>query len=141
MGRLTRIEYFMKMAEIVKERGTCGKLKVGCVLTTEDNRVVSVGYNSAPSGSPHCEDVGCLLSEEHNANHCIRTIHSEAGAVANLPKRYKTLICYVTHNPCINCYKILIAANVKKIYYKLDYISRDRDLFVKTLKDIKIEKV
>ena len=138
--RKGRVEYFMQIAEVVKNRGTCNRLNVGCVLTSEDNRIVSVGYNSAPAGEPHCEEIGCLISKEFNDKHCIRTIHAETGAVANLPKRYKLLICYVTTQPCLSCLKMLVASNVKKVYYKDEYDSKDRDLFIRISK-MEMEKV
>jgi len=129
--RLLRVDYFLKIAEVVSQRGTCPRLHVGCVLVSDENRLISVGYNSSPSGTPHCEDKGCLMSVESKREHCIRTIHAETGAVANLPHRYDSLNAYVTHEPCLSCYRLLVAANVKKVYYKNAYESKDRDIFVK----------
>jgi dCMP deaminase len=30
-------------------------------------------------------------------------------------------VAYVTHYPCLNCYKALASSGIKKVYYKLDY--------------------
>lgn len=115
--KLSRISYFAKLSLLTAERGTCNKLKVGCVLVNrETNRVASIGYNSSYAGTPHCVDVGCLLDDN---GHCLRTLHAEVAAVLNLEKNYSTvgLICYTTHQPCNHCYKILVSAGVREIFY------------------------
>jgi dCMP deaminase len=117
MSRLGRKEYFMSIAELAAQRGTCSRAQVGCVLVDDRNRIKATGYNSSHPGSCHCDDHGCLVSQ----GHCIRTIHAEVAAVLNLEKQYNNLTAYVTHEPCMNCYKILTAAGIKKIYYKLAY--------------------
>ena len=117
MSRLGRKEYFMSIAELAAQRGTCPRAQVGCVLVDERNRIKATGYNSSHPGSCHCDDHGCLVSQ----GHCIRTVHAEVAAVLNLEKQYQGLTAYVTHEPCMNCYKILTAAGVKEIYYKLAY--------------------
>ena len=43
-------EYFMEIAEIVKTRSTCLRRQVGAVIV-KDNRIITTGYNGAPSGS------------------------------------------------------------------------------------------
>jgi len=117
MARLDRKEYFMSIAELAALRGTCPRAQVGCVLVDERNRIKATGYNSSHPGSCHCDDHDCLISE----GHCIRTIHAEVAAVLNLEKQYKNLTAFVTHEPCMHCYKILTASGVTKIYFKFPY--------------------
>ena len=50
-------EYFMKIAEIVKTRSTCLRREVGAVIV-KDNRIITTGYNGAPSGLMHCTEMG-----------------------------------------------------------------------------------
>ena len=52
-------EYFMEIATLVAKRSTCLRRSVGAVIV-KDKRVLSTGYNGAPSGVRHCEEVGCL---------------------------------------------------------------------------------
>ena len=112
--RINRHAYFMEIAKLAAQRGTCPRAKVGCVLVGGmDNRIKATGYNSSHPGSPHCSDVGCVVCEDH----CIRTIHAEVAAVLNLEKRYDNLVAYITHKACLHCYKILTAAGVKQIVY------------------------
>jgi len=131
MKRLSRPDYYMKVAELTALRGTCNKLQVGCVLVDDEtHRIVAVGYNSSHKGQPHCIDDGCLIVN----NHCIRTLHAEQAAVLNLERKYNKLICYTTHNPCINCFKVLAGANTKTIWYLNNYKDNERDVLNESLK-------
>jgi len=114
--RLNRSEYFLGIADLAAKRGTCPRLQVGCVLASK-NRVKATGYNGSFKGSPHCEDAGCILEAEH----CVRTLHAEVNAVLSLERRYNQLTAYITHQPCINCYRILAGANITAIYYANEY--------------------
>lgn len=122
--RITRQTLYMKMAELVSLRGTCNRKHVGAILVNPStNRIVALGYNGSHHGSPHCSDVGCLISN----GHCVRTTHAEVNAVLNLEKKYDQLICYTTDQPCINCFKVLAGANIKSIFYLNPYEDKDRD--------------
>jgi len=115
--RLSKDSYFMGMAILSSQRGTCLRTKVGCVIVYK-NRIKAVGYNSSHPGTEHCEEVGCCIEE----GHCIRTLHAEEAAVLNLEKRFnKGLEAYITHEPCLHCHKILAAAGVNKVYYLNSY--------------------
>ena len=46
----------MKITEDVSERSTCRR-KVGAIITV-DNKIKTTGYNGAPKGLSHCEDMG-----------------------------------------------------------------------------------
>lgn len=130
MNRMDRDQYYLHIAQMVSLRSTCKRANVGCVLVNHDNgRIVSMGYNGSVKGGPHCIDVGCLMLKDH----CIRTIHAEANAVANLERNYEDLFIYTTHQPCFNCLKLLIAVGVKQVYYMNPYISIERDLLLKDL--------
>ncbi len=64
MERPDTEEYFMAMAFIVSERSTCLSRKVGAVMV-RDKRVLSTGYNGAPKGLPHCDEMGgCMRRGE-----------------------------------------------------------------------------
>ena len=71
-------EYFMEIAEIVKTRSTCLRRQVGAVIV-KDNRIITTGYNGAPSGLRHCTDIGgsgCIFPRDSGmsfAAHCMRS--------------------------------------------------------------------
>lgn len=125
--RLDWNSYFMKIAEIVAERSTCLRRKVGCVIV-KDKRILATGYNGAPSGLPHCEETGCLreklkLKPGEKIEIC-RGIHAEQNALiqaAAFGINVSGASIYTTHHPCITCTKMLINAKIKKIYVKEDY--------------------
>ena len=112
-------EYFMEIARTVATRATCPRASVGCVLT-RGHRILTTGYNGAPRGVAHCTEVGCTLSNDH----CLRATHAEANAVvqgALYGVSVDRAVAYCTHQPCVNCSKLLISAGVTKIVYENAY--------------------
>ena len=115
MERISWTDYFSDLAKLVAKRSPCERLKVGCVLV-KDNHIISSGYNGFLPGAPHKSIV--------IDNHEQATVHAEQNCIADCAKRgANTEGCsvYITHYPCINCYKILVAAGIKNIYYITDY--------------------
>jgi dCMP deaminase len=112
-------EYFMQIARTVATRATCPRLSVGCVLVRE-HRILTTGYNGAPRGVAHCTEAGCILVNDH----CARATHAEANAIVQGALHGISLagsIAYCTHQPCVNCSKLLISAGVQKIVYDIGY--------------------
>lgn len=105
-------EYFMDIAQMAAARSTCPRLSVGAVLT-RDNKIISTGYNGSPSGAVHCANVGCLIDNHH----CKRVIHAEVNAIIHSAGSNKYTVLYVTHNPCLDCYKVAHQAGVRRIVY------------------------
>lgn len=112
-------EYFLKLAMLASERSTCPRMHCGCVLV-KDRFVLSTGYNGSLPGAEHCDDVGCLLVN----NHCIRTNHAEINALCQATRhgaRLDACTAYVTNMPCTACAKALIAAGVRRVVIFSDY--------------------
>ena len=112
-------EYFLKLAMMASERSTCPRMHCGCVLV-RNNNVLATGYNGSLPGQPHCEEGGCLVED----NHCIRTNHAEANAIAqacNQGHAVAGATAYITNMSCTNCAKILIAAGIKRIVVFTDF--------------------
>ena len=128
--RLSRTSYYLLMAKFASYRATCTRARHGCVLVDKkSHRVISIGYNGTPPGKSHCADdgVGCLLVDDH----CVRTIHAEIQAIAKIRGVFDSIIAYTTGTPCINCYKALVACNVKEIHCSEQYTDLNRDELVK----------
>jgi len=123
--RLEWDDYFMSIALLVSCRSPCSKLHVGSVII-KSNRIVSVGYNGFISGSPHVSHI--------RDNHEQGIIHSEINALANSNRlggiSLENATIYITHYPCINCFKSIVATGIKKIIYLYDY---NNDSLVKTI--------
>ena len=115
--RISRDEIALQTAELWAKRGTCNRLEAGCVIVGE-KKVLSIGYNSSHRDTPHCNEVGCLIEEDH----CVRCLHAEEAAIINMEtRRIQDLVVYVTHTPCIRCYKLLTSAGAKIIYIRNMY--------------------
>lgn len=123
-------EYFLKIAQVVSERATCKRLKVGCVIT-ENNRIISTGYNGSPTNKEHCTDVGCLLNNE---GRCIRTVHAEQNAIISLPYTNGDFTLYVTHYPCEHCSKLIAQSGIKRVVYLNAYENEFSKYFLNTVK-------
>ena len=113
--RLEWDEYFMSIALLASCRSPCERLHVGSVIV-KDNRLISMGYNGYISGAPHISRV--------QDNHEQSIIHSEINAITDCAKRGTSLNnakIYVTHYPCINCFRSIAASNIKEIVFLNDY--------------------
>lgn len=100
----------------IAQLGTCCRLKVGCVLLTQEGRVAGMGYNGAGPGMPHCNEGHC------NENcRCIRTLHAEQNALFSRTATPYT--AFVTHEPCLGCTKELLMAGVRQVRYLKPYTS------------------
>ena len=108
-------EYFKQLAELTATRSGCKKLRVGCILV-HNNRIVAQGYNGFLPSCPH---------DSHIVNgHEVATIHAEQNTIIDCAKRgvsCNECTAYITHYPCFNCAKMLLAAGIKEIYYINDY--------------------
>ena len=112
-------QYFLKLAMLASERATCPRMHCGCVLVKNKN-VISTGYNGSIPGDEHCEDLGCLLVDDH----CVRTVHAEMNALVQAAKRGHAVegaTAYVTNMPCTTCAKALITAGVERVVVFSDY--------------------
>ena len=121
-------EYFMKIATVVGERGTCDRGRCGCVIV-RDKRILTTGYAGAPKGLPHCDDVGHLMHTVKNpdgseSRHCIRTTHAEQNAIIQAALHGISLegaTLYLKFEPCFNCTKSIINAGIKRIVCQKRY--------------------
>ncbi len=119
--------YFMNITRLVAERSTCLRRAVGSVIV-KDKRILSTGYNGAPTGLRHCLEVGCLrekLNVESGKMHELcRGIHAEQNAIIQAAYHgvsVKGASLYCTNQPCSICARMIINAGIKKIYYQSGY--------------------
>lgn len=120
-NRLSWDEYFMNIAFLVSKRSSCKRLSVGCVIISNDNRIIASGYNGHLPGTSHDNSI---IKDNHE-----QVInHAEANAICDIAKRgviSKDSIIYITHFPCINCFKLLVSSGIKKIKYYNNYKNDD----------------
>lgn len=117
----------MTIAKIVAKRSTCLRRQVGAILVKE-RRILSTGYNGAPAGLRHCEEVGCQRENTDipsgERHELCRGLHAEQNAIIHaayhgIPIEGSTFYC--TNKPCVICSKMIINAGIKKIVYEDGY--------------------
>jgi dCMP deaminase len=121
-------QYFMTITRQVADRSTCNRAKVGAIIVRDKN-ILATGYNGAPAGLPHCTEVGCLVYESRTPSgeieeNCFRTIHAEINAIAQAAKNGASIRdadIYITHTPCIHCFKVLINTGIRRVLYEKPY--------------------
>jgi len=118
----------MQIARLMAERSTCLRRQVGAVIV-RDRRILTTGYNGAPTGMRHCEEVGCLREKldvpSGKMHELCRGLHAEQNAIiqaAVFGVSIKGAEIYCTNVPCIICAKMLINAGIgKRICYQDGY--------------------
>ena len=127
MSRPAWHEYFMDITRMVAKRSTCLRRHVGAILV-KNKRILATGYNGAPSGLKHCEEVGCIRQDSSipsgQRHELCRGLHAEQNAIIQAayygtPIAGSTLYC--TNKPCVICSKMLINAGINKIIYEEGY--------------------
>ena len=128
-------EYFMSIALLASCRSPCERLHVGSVIV-KNNRIISMGYNGFIGGAPHISRV--------IDNHEQSIIHSEINAITDCAKRGVSLDSskiYITHYPCLQCFKAICSSGINEIIYLNDYnndelvenISKDTNIIIRKI--------
>lgn len=127
MDRPSWHEYFMGICDLVSERSTCTRRKVGAVLVKE-KRILCSGYNGAPAKVPHCAQTGCIRAQLNvpsgEKHELCRGVHAEQNAIIQAAYhgiRVRGAVLYCTNQPCSICAKMIINAGIRTIYYKDGY--------------------
>jgi len=121
-------QYFMDIAELVKTRSTCLRRQVGAVIV-KDKRILTTGYNGAPSGMRHCLELGGCLREQMKVpsgerHELCRALHAEQNAIIQAAYHGISIqgaTMYVTLQPCSLCAKMAVNAGIVKIVFKGSY--------------------
>ena len=126
--RYSTDKYFIEVAKIVAKRSTCLRRQVGAVLVKE-KRILSTGYNGAPSGMPHCNLERCYRSRKQissgkDLDYCY-AVHAEANCLIQAAIHGTSILgkttLYVTLFPCISCLKMILNAKIHRIVYLEGY--------------------
>jgi dCMP deaminase len=117
-------EYFLNIAKVVSIKSKDPKCPVGAVIVSEDNIILSTGFNGLPRGV-HDDDQTLL-----NADEKLRVIcHAENNAVMNAARvggrPLEGATIYVTKFPCLACCNVVIQAGIKRIYTHDDVFWND----------------
>lgn len=120
-------EYFMDITNLVAQRSTCTRRKVGAILV-RDKRIIATGYNGAPAKVSHCLDVGCLREQQGipsgERHELCRGLHAEQNSIIQAALHGVSVegaTLYCTNMPCAICSKMLINIRVEAIFYQEGY--------------------
>ena len=138
---------FMEMAEVVATWTSCARegRAIGAVIV-KDKRILTTGYNGAPSGIMSCRDKGECMRDKLGVESGTRqelcyAVHAEQNAIAQAAKLGVSVdgaTIYVTHQPCTICTRIIINSGIKRIIYKHSYPD---EFSVKLLNDAGVELI
>lgn len=117
--RIDYDSYFFEICKVVAKRSTCCHRQVGALLV-KNNRILTTGYNGAPSGYPHCIEVGCS-KPQHGVNfEKCKAIHAEMNCILQAAL-YGISIegskLYSTTEPCQLCRLHLNALGITEVHY------------------------
>lgn len=123
MTRPSRDETMLRLADVIAERSTCSRRKVGCVLTDEHGRVLAMGHNGVPRGMSHCTEFRCsgAASASGTDLHLCQSVHAEQNALLFCADIMKIETVYVTASPCVVCVKMLMNTAASRIVFREEY--------------------
>lgn len=131
MERISKRDYYLKIASEVAKRSTCLRRQYGAVIVKNDE-IIATGYNGAPRGDENCCDVGSCWRDRHNIPHgeqyekCV-AVHAEANAIISASRNEmldSTLYLYGFEGfnkpieepePCIMCNRLIKNAGIKYV--------------------------
>lgn len=125
MSRPTWDEYGLTLAKAAATRSACSRRQAGAVILDIDHKVVSMGYNGAPSGMTECSEGGCPRARssvdpgsdyDSGPGFCVAR-HAEMNAVAAAGRQVVGMTMYVTHQPCNRCAKDLAHDGIRMVVW------------------------
>ena len=115
-------EYFMAIAKLSAMRSKDPSTQVGACIVSNDNRILSIGYNGAPNG--YDDDIFPWDREGQNLETKYPYVcHAELNAILNYRGSKKDLEnakIYVDLFPCNECAKVIIQSGIKEVIYLSD---------------------
>lgn len=135
MKRRDKINYYLDLAEIVAQRGTCLRRQYGAVIVKNDE-VISTGYVGAPRGRKNCSDLGVCIRQKMKVPRgeryeLCRSVHAEANAIISasrgemlgstmylVGKEMDTGEYVKNSNSCSMCKRMMINAGIEKVYIR-----------------------
>ena len=133
-------EYFMGMAVLSALRSKDPNTKVGAVIVSPDNKVISIGYNGMPRQIDE-EKLSWNRGEGLDSKY-LYVCHAEFNAILNtqMGGTLKGATLYVTLFPCNECAKAVIQTGIKEIVYLNDKYA-DQTIFIASRKMLELAGV
>ncbi|MBQ7599329.1 MAG: cytidine deaminase [Clostridia bacterium] len=135
MERVSKINYYLDIAQTVSERSTCLRRRFGAIIVKNDV-IISTGYNGAPRGRKNCSDMQMCYREQlgiprGERYELCRSVHSEANAIISASRESmlgsalymcctdpKTGDILPGTNSCMMCKRMILNAGIAKVYIR-----------------------
>ncbi|MBQ3548924.1 MAG: cytidine deaminase [Oscillospiraceae bacterium] len=132
MGRISKENYYLNIAETVLDRATCLRRVYGAIIVKNDE-IISTGYNGAPRGRQNCVDMGFCTREamkipSGERYELCRSVHAEANAIISAARRdtvgstlylvgrdARTGQLLPNATSCSMCRRLVINAGIEKV--------------------------
>ncbi len=136
MARTSKDDYYLDIADAVRERSTCLRRTYGAIIVSNDE-IISSGYNGAPRGRCNCTDMGVCHREElripsGERYELCRSVHAEANAIISASRRdmlggtlylagrdAKTGDLLTDTTCCSMCRRLIINAGIEKVVARI----------------------
>ena len=114
-------EYFMGIAMLAARRSKDPNTQVGACIVSQDNIIISTGYNGMPKGCSDDEFPWDRKGENEAATKYPYVVHAELNAILNASGRdLRGSRIYVALFPCNECAKAIIQSGIKEVIYLSD---------------------
>lgn len=111
-------EYFMGVAMLSGMRSKDPNTQVGCCIVSQDNKILSMGYNGLPTGCSDDEFPWIREGDNPLETKYIYTVHSELNAILNYRGgSLEGAKLYVSLFPCNECAKAIIQSGIKEVIF------------------------
>jgi len=135
MERISKINYYLDIAETVSSRSTCLRKKYGAIIVKNDV-IIATGFCGSPRGRENCCDRGTCIREELNIPRgeryeLCRSVHAEANAIISAAREqmlnaimYEVCVSPETGeiiggiDSCQMCKKLIINAGILRVIYR-----------------------
>ncbi len=130
--------FFMGIAKLASGRSKDPHTQVGACIVSDDNRILSIGYNGAPNN--YNDDIFPWKREGPDTEtKYMYVCHAEANAINNYlgsRRDLKGSRIYVDLFPCNECAKDIVQAGIKEVIYLSDkYNGTDGNIVSKKIFD------
>ena len=121
---------FMELCKAISNWSSCYQegRKIGAIIV-KNKRILTTGYNGAPSGIMSCVERGECLRRKMGIPSGTRhelcyAIHAEQNAIIQAAKLGVSIdgaTLYCTHQPCVICAKMIVNAGISRVIYAEGY--------------------
>ena len=136
MERVSKINYYLDIAQTVAKRSTCLRKHYGAIIVKDDS-IVSTGYNGAPRGRKNCSDLNYCMRDKLNIPRgeryeMCRSIHAEANAIISASREEmigatlylsglnaKTGELEPSVDSCMMCKRMIINSGIETVVFRL----------------------